>query len=67
MPAAKSTLKKQQTHERILRAAARALYCGKAPRGWGGMGLLDTPQPGCWERYGSPNDADRWQEQRYGF
>ena len=26
-----------------------------------------TDQPGFWERYGYHNDADPWQEQRYGF
>jgi DMSO/TMAO reductase YedYZ molybdopterin-dependent catalytic subunit len=25
------------------------------------------PEPGFWERYGYHNDADHWQEQRYGF
>ena len=29
---------------------------------------LRTPEPEpFWERYGYHNDADYWQEQRYGF
>ena len=26
-----------------------------------------TDQPGFWERYGYHNDADPWEEERYGF
>ena len=29
--------------------------------------LRSTDQPGFWERYGYHNDADPWQEERYGF
>ena len=38
MPAAKSTLKKQQTHERILRAAARAIR----KHGYEGVGVAEV-------------------------
>src|SRR5207253_561424 len=34
---------------------------------WRDLELRATDQPGFWERYGYHNDADYWQEQRYGF
>ena len=32
-----------------------------------GLELRSTDQPGFWERYGYHNDADYWNEERYGF
>ena len=32
-----------------------------------GIELSAVDRPGFWERYGYHNDADFWQEERYGF
>ena len=40
---------------------------GRARNGYAPLELLATDQPGFCERYRYHNDADYWQEQRYGF
>ena len=42
-------------------------YFWKSAKWVRGIELLAHDQPGFWERYGYHNDADFWQEQRYGF
>ena len=42
-------------------------YFWKSAKWLRGIELLAHDQPGFWERYGYHNDADFWQEQRYGF
>jgi DMSO/TMAO reductase YedYZ molybdopterin-dependent catalytic subunit len=42
-------------------------YFWKSAKWLRGIQLLAQDQPGFWERYGYHNDADFWQEQRYGF
>ncbi len=43
------------------------LYFWKSAKWVKGLRLLDHDEPGFWERYGYHNDADPWQEERYGF
>jgi DMSO/TMAO reductase YedYZ molybdopterin-dependent catalytic subunit len=42
-------------------------YFWKSAKWLRGLELLEHDEPGFWERYGYHNDADYWQEQRYGF
>jgi DMSO/TMAO reductase YedYZ molybdopterin-dependent catalytic subunit len=42
-------------------------YFWKSAKWLRGVELTTTDKPGFWERYGYHNDADYWQEQRYGF
>jgi DMSO/TMAO reductase YedYZ molybdopterin-dependent catalytic subunit len=42
-------------------------YFWKSAKWLRGVELTSTDKPGFWERYGYHNDADYWQEQRYGF
>jgi DMSO/TMAO reductase YedYZ molybdopterin-dependent catalytic subunit len=42
-------------------------YFWKSAKWLTGIELSATDKPGFWERYGYHNDADYWQEQRYGF
>jgi DMSO/TMAO reductase YedYZ molybdopterin-dependent catalytic subunit len=42
-------------------------YFWKSPKWLRGIELSPIDKPGFWERYGYHNDADYWQEQRYGF
>ena len=50
-----------------LRLMVPSRYFWKSAKWLRGLELLSTDQPGFWERYGYHNDADFWQEQRYGF
>ncbi len=42
-------------------------YFWKSAKWLRGIELSSIDKPGFWERYGYHNDADFWQEQRYGF
>ena len=42
-------------------------YFWKSAKWLTGIELSSTDKPGFWERYGYHNDADFWNEQRYGF
>src|SRR3954462_14091096 len=42
-------------------------YFWKSAKWLRGIELSANDRPGFWERYGYHNDADFWQEQRYGF
>ncbi|HZR96564.1 MAG TPA: sulfite oxidase-like oxidoreductase [Gaiellaceae bacterium] len=42
-------------------------YFWKSAKWLTGIELSAVDKPGFWERYGYHNDADFWQEQRYGF
>ena len=42
-------------------------YFWKSAKWLTGIELSSIDRPGFWERYGYHNDADFWQEQRYGF
>ena len=42
-------------------------YFWKSAKWLTGIELSAFDKPGFWERYGYHNDADYWQEQRYGF
>src|SRR3954466_4329812 len=42
-------------------------YFWKSAKWLRGIELSSIDKPGFWERYGYHNDADYWQEQRYGF
>jgi len=42
-------------------------YFWKSAKWLTGIELSSIDKPGFWERYGYSNDADYWQEQRYGF
>src|SRR3954465_1614448 len=50
-----------------LRLVVPTRYFWKSAKWLRGLELLSADQPGFWERYGYHNDADYWQEQRYGF
>jgi DMSO/TMAO reductase YedYZ molybdopterin-dependent catalytic subunit len=50
-----------------LRLVVPSRYFWKSAKWLRGLELLSGDQPGFWERYGYHNDADFWQEQRYGF
>jgi DMSO/TMAO reductase YedYZ molybdopterin-dependent catalytic subunit len=41
------------------------LYFWKSAKWVRGLALLDTDEPGFWERYGYHNYGDPWREQRY--
>ena len=42
-------------------------YFWKSAKWLRGLELSSVDKPGFWERYGYHNNADYWQEQRYGF
>jgi DMSO/TMAO reductase YedYZ molybdopterin-dependent catalytic subunit len=42
-------------------------YFWKSAKWLRGIELSASDKPGFWERYGYHNEADYWQEQRYGF
>jgi DMSO/TMAO reductase YedYZ molybdopterin-dependent catalytic subunit len=42
-------------------------YFWKSAKWLNGIELSSVDKPGFWERYGYHNDADYWQEERYGF
>jgi DMSO/TMAO reductase YedYZ molybdopterin-dependent catalytic subunit len=50
-----------------LRLMVPSRYFWKSAKWLRGLELRPTDQPGFWERYGYHNEADFWQEQRYGF
>ena len=50
-----------------LRLVVPSRYFWKSAKWLRGIELRSTDQPGFWEKYGYHNDADYWQEQRYGF
>ena len=54
-------------HGYPLRLVVPGKYFWKSAKWLRGIELRSTDQPGFWERYGYHNDADPWQEQRYGF
>ena len=54
-------------HGGPLRLLVPKRYFWKSAKWLRGLEFLDHDQPGFWERYGYHNDADPWQEQRYGF
>jgi len=50
-----------------LRLLVPSRYFWKSAKWLRGLELRSTDQPGFWERYGYHNDADYWEEERYGF
>jgi DMSO/TMAO reductase YedYZ molybdopterin-dependent catalytic subunit len=50
-----------------LRLVVPGVYFWKSAKWLRGIELLEHDRPGFWEHYGYHNDADPWQEQRYGF
>jgi DMSO/TMAO reductase YedYZ molybdopterin-dependent catalytic subunit len=50
-----------------LRLVVPNRYFWKSAKWLRGLELLDSDQPGFWERYGYHNDADYWREERYSF
>jgi DMSO/TMAO reductase YedYZ molybdopterin-dependent catalytic subunit len=50
-----------------LRLVIPGKYFWKSAKWLRGIELSAFDKPGFWERYGYHNDADPWQEQRYGF
>ncbi|HET8605633.1 MAG TPA: sulfite oxidase-like oxidoreductase [Gaiellaceae bacterium] len=50
-----------------LRLVVPGKYFWKSAKWLRGIELRVDDEPGFWERYGYHNDADPWQEQRYGF
>jgi DMSO/TMAO reductase YedYZ molybdopterin-dependent catalytic subunit len=42
-------------------------YFWKSAKWLRGIELSSVDKPGFWERYGYNNNADFWQEERYGF
>jgi DMSO/TMAO reductase YedYZ molybdopterin-dependent catalytic subunit len=50
-----------------LRLIVPGKYFWKSAKWLRGVELSAADRPGFWERYGYHNDADPWQEQRYGF
>ncbi|MFL5927321.1 MAG: sulfite oxidase-like oxidoreductase [Gaiellaceae bacterium] len=54
-------------HGYPLRLVIPGKYFWKSAKWLRGIELSSIDRPGFWERYGYHNDADPWQEQRYGF
>jgi DMSO/TMAO reductase YedYZ molybdopterin-dependent catalytic subunit len=54
-------------HGYPLRLFIPTKYFWKSAKWLTGIELSAVDKPGFWERYGYHNDADYWQEQRYGF
>ena len=50
-----------------LRLVVPGKYFWKSAKWLRAIELRATDAPGFWERYGYPNDADPWKEQRYAF
>ena len=50
-----------------LRLVVSSRYFWKSAKWLRGLELRSSDEPGFWERYGYHNDADYWQEERYGF
>jgi DMSO/TMAO reductase YedYZ molybdopterin-dependent catalytic subunit len=54
-------------HGGPVRAVVPSLYFWKSAKWLNGIELAAADRPGFWERYGYHNDADPWEEERYGF
>ena len=54
-------------HGGPLRLVIPGKYFWKSAKWLRGIELTSTDRPGFWERYGYHNDADPFEEQRYGF
>ena len=54
-------------HGYPLRLVIPGKYFWKSAKWLRALELSSVDKPGFWERYGYHNDADPWQEQRYGF
>ena len=54
-------------HGGPVRLVIPSRYFWKSAKWLRGIELSPTDKPGFWERYGYNNDADHWQEERYGF
>jgi DMSO/TMAO reductase YedYZ molybdopterin-dependent catalytic subunit len=54
-------------HGYPLRLFIPTKYFWKSAKWLTGIELSAVDKPGFWERYGYNNDADFWQEERYGF
>jgi len=54
-------------HGGPLRLVVPGKYFWKSAKWLRGIELSSIDRPGFWERYGYHNDADPWQEERYGF
>lgn len=54
-------------HGAPLRLVIPGKYFWKSAKWLRGIELSAVDQPGFWERYGYHNDADPWNEERYGF
>jgi DMSO/TMAO reductase YedYZ molybdopterin-dependent catalytic subunit len=54
-------------HGYPLRLVIPGKYFWKSAKWLRGIELSAVDKPGFWERYGYHNDADPWNEQRYGF
>jgi DMSO/TMAO reductase YedYZ molybdopterin-dependent catalytic subunit len=54
-------------HGYPLRLVVPGKYFWKSAKWLRGIELSAVDKPGFWERYGYHNEADYWQEQRYGF
>jgi DMSO/TMAO reductase YedYZ molybdopterin-dependent catalytic subunit len=54
-------------HGYPLRLVVPGKYFWKSAKWLRGIELSSIDRPGFWERYGYHNDADPWQEERYGF
>jgi DMSO/TMAO reductase YedYZ molybdopterin-dependent catalytic subunit len=50
-----------------LRLLVPSRYFWKSAKWLRGLEITDVDRPGFWEGYGYHNDADPWQEERYGF
>ena len=50
-----------------VRLVVPSKYFWKSAKWLTGIELSPIDKPGFWERYGYHNEADYWQEQRYGF
>jgi len=50
-----------------LRLLVPSRYFWKSAKWLRGLEITDADRPGFWEGYGYHNDADPWQEERYGF
>jgi DMSO/TMAO reductase YedYZ molybdopterin-dependent catalytic subunit len=50
-----------------VRLVVPSKYFWKSAKWLRGIELSAVDKPGFWERYGYHNEADYWQEQRYGF
>ena len=54
-------------HGGPVRLFVPSTYFWKSAKWLRGIELSASDKPGFWERYGYHNEADYWQEQRYGF